>query len=140
MSKLAPYTSTYDISTTYAKPKMKHDHRYDTLRNLDKDTDHHHDSESSTEVEESDVENKAQPSRRQRRRKGVWAKVKKYRWIVDTALLLVIVGLLVEKRWSKHHNAGKKQKGHRYELAGDITGFAPTCEFSKRDMMGLGKR
>ncbi|RAR05089.1 hypothetical protein DDE82_004107 [Stemphylium lycopersici] len=38
----------------------------------------------------------------------------------DSTLLLVIVGLLGERRWRSH------VKSHQYELAGDITGFAPT--------------
>jgi hypothetical protein len=90
---------------------MKGDQRYNALRNVD---DH---SDSSTEVGEWDAEGTVQP---RRRKKTVWKKVKGHRWILDTALLLVIVGLLVEKRWQRH------TKGHLYEQAGDITGFAPT--------------
>jgi hypothetical protein len=48
--------------------------------------------------------------------------------MVDTTLLLIIIGLLAEKKW--HHHTKKQQenhhKSHQYELAGDITGFAPT--------------
>lgn len=88
----------------------KSDHRYDSLRNLD------HHSDSSTEVGDWDIE---QHIKQRRSRRRVWRKIKGYRWLLDTTLLLVIVGLLVEKRWTHHAS-------HAYELAGDITGFAPT--------------
>ncbi|KAF2115911.1 hypothetical protein BDV96DRAFT_612495 [Lophiotrema nucula] len=96
---------------------MKDDHRYDALRNGDNESD------SSTEGEEWDAEKTV---RSRTRRKSVWTKAKRYRWVVDTALLLIIVGLLVEKRWKKHGH----QKKHQYEFAGDLTGFAP--QFSQQ--------
>jgi hypothetical protein len=96
--------------------KMKDDLRYDALCN-----DENH-SESSTEVEDSDTERAIKP-RRQKKRKTFWVKVKAYRWVVDTALLLVILGLLVEKGWETHQS-------HEYEFTGDLTGFAPTCEYT----------
>ena len=40
--------------------------------------------------------------------------------MLDTGLLLIIIGLLAEKRWK--HNT----ESHAFELAGDMTGFAPT--------------
>src|SRR4051794_3370967 len=114
MPALQPYTSIHEgskMGIDDANDALKHDQRYATLP----DTDHH--SDSSTEVGDWDTEHAIQP---RRRRKTVWRRVKGCRWMLDTALLLVIVGLLVEKRWQHH------AKGHQYELAGDITGFAPT--------------
>lgn len=112
MPAFAPYKSTHDLSVIEfgSKPTMKDDTRYDALRNVDNHSD------SSTEVEDWDTEGDLRP----RRRKTFWRKVKGYRWLLDTGLLLVIVGLLVEKRWKHTH------KSHRFELAGDLTGFAPT--------------
>jgi len=120
MYKFAPSRSTHDLSKAASQmnSKMKDDHRYDTLRD-DVDNQSHY-SDSSTEVGESDTERAVRP-KRQKRGKSLWKKVKGYRWVVDTALLLVILGLLVEKKWSPHHS-------HKYQLAGDISGFAPTCE------------
>ncbi|KAF2019696.1 hypothetical protein BU24DRAFT_419321 [Aaosphaeria arxii CBS 175.79] len=106
--------------------------RYDALRNThNHDQDDNHSESSSTEVDEEWGDNEeeagsdsrlncpSKKSREWRRRRGsVWAKIQKYRWVVDTALLLVIVGLLLEKRWSH-------RRAHRYEFAGDVTGFAP---------------
>jgi hypothetical protein len=40
---------------------------------------------------------------------------------LNTSLLLIIVALLVEPRWQRMR--------HKYEFAGDLTGFAPQCEF-----------
>ena len=119
MPNFKPFQSTFDISTLDDKPTtMKDDHRYDALRNL---TDNH--SDSSTDVEDWDPESEIRP-RKTGQKKGVWRKLRGYRWVVDTALLLVIVGLLVEKKWrhGKHN--------HKYEFAGDLTGFAPRCMFS----------
>lgn len=116
MPKFKPYKSTFNLHGTQIGTKMKNDPKYDALRNLDNH------SESSTEVEEWDPESDVRP---RRRKKGFWAKVKAWRWVIDTALLLVIFVLLAEKRWKSH----KHHKSHRYELAGDLTGFAPQCTF-----------
>ncbi|TEA18565.1 Oxidase ustYa [Colletotrichum sidae] len=43
-----------------------------------------------------------------------------WRWLLDTALLLVIVGLLIERRYSQLPTYDK-----RLETTGDLTGFAP---------------
>lgn len=53
---------------------------------------------------------------------GLWEEVKRWRWIVEVVLIIVMIELLIEGRWSKlvHHD-------HRYELGGDLTGFAPHC-------------
>lgn len=92
---------------------MKDDHRYDAIRNIEND------SESNTEVEEWEAEEGRIKPRRHRRR-TFWGKLKKFRWMVDTALLFIIFGLLIEKRWKRHG-------AHLYELGGDISGFAPKC-------------
>ncbi|KAF5848621.1 hypothetical protein GGP41_009746 [Bipolaris sorokiniana] len=114
MSAIAPYKPSHGVSTMeFATNDTSKRHQpYDALHNVIDGSD------SSTEVgDEWDTENAAQP---RRRRKTVWRRVRRYRWMIDTTLLLVIVGLLAEKRWQKY------EKGHLYELAGDITGFAPT--------------
>ena len=100
---------------------MKDEHEYDALRSdVDNNSRRHSRlSDSSTEVGESDTEQAIRPRRQKRR--SLWKKVNRYRWVIDTALLFVIVGLLVERRWKTH-------RSHEYELAGDISGFAPTCE------------
>ncbi|KAF2267867.1 hypothetical protein CC78DRAFT_576410 [Lojkania enalia] len=90
---------------------MKDDQRYDDLHNIDAH------SESSTEVGDWDTEAE---SGLRRRRSGLWLRAKLHRWI-NTALLLVIFGLLAEKRWSKQN----RYIDHQYEFAGDLTGFAP---------------
>jgi hypothetical protein len=113
MSAFAPYKSTQDVAMmAFAdEDTVKADQRYDALRNIDLHSD------SSTEVGDWDTEDAVQL---RQRRKTVWKRVSAHRWMLDTALLLVIIGLLAEKKW-QHHT-----KSHRYELAGDITGFAPT--------------
>jgi hypothetical protein len=97
--------------------KTKNEGQYDALRSPDG-------FESSTEVDDWDAERDMRP--RLQRRRSIWMKLKGYRWLLDTALLLVIVGLLVDKRQTHHES-------HQYEVVGDITGFAPTCRFSVRD-------
>jgi hypothetical protein len=93
---------------------MKDDVEYEALHNSD--------THSNTELDSD-----SQPQHyRQRRRQNLVSKLKQHSWIANIALLLIIIALLIEKRWSKSSYGGKKQKGHRYEFTGDITGFAPT--------------
>ncbi|CAO2658209.1 Nn.00g059320.m01.CDS01 [Neocucurbitaria sp. VM-36] len=100
------------------KTTTKDHHRYDALHNVDAHSD------SSTEVDEADWDPEHDIRPRQRRRKTCWQRTKRYRWILDTTLLLIIVALLVEKRWTT------RPRSPHFELAGDITGFAPA--FSKQ--------
>jgi hypothetical protein len=51
-----------------------------------------------------------------------WAAVLNFRSILDTVLLLVVLGLLLERRWQK---SGTHDSSHPFEGTGDITGFAP---------------
>ena len=44
-----------------------------------------------------------------------------WRWLLDTGLLLVIVGLLLDRRWQGQNRV-------QFEGNGDLTGFAPTGE------------
>lgn len=92
---------------------MKDEQRYNAIQNVDDQYD------SSTEVEDWGIEHDS----KRESRKTLLAKVRVWRWLVDTTLLLVIVALLLEKKW-------KQQRSYTYELAGDITGFAP--QFSQR--------
>lgn len=89
---------------------MKDDQQYNAIRSVD---DH---SDSSTEVEDWNT----QEDGRSQRKHTLWARINAWRWLLDTSLLLIIVALLVERRWRSH------VKSHAYELAGDVTGFAPT--------------
>lgn len=112
MPKFAPYKSMHDVShLVTGESQMKNDGRYNALSNLDNDSD------ASTDVGDWEVEEERP---RGARRSHIWTRVKWHRWLFDTGLLLVIVGLLVEKRWMHNHS-------HQYEFAGDITGFAPKC-------------
>ena len=86
--------------------------------------DHHdHGFDPTAETRNWDTESDLKPMLR--RRRSIWLRLKENRWLLDTALLLIILGLLVEKRW-KHDD----HKSHQYEVTGDMTGFAPTCEFT----------
>ena len=55
---------------------------------------------------------------RETRRNQFRSMLSSWRWLLDTALLLVIVGLLLDRRWQDPRHA-------RFEGAGDLTGFAP---------------
>jgi hypothetical protein len=108
MPAFAPYSSTLNVSGLEAT--MKDDLRYNSLRNIDEHSD------SSTEVGEWDAQVNPKP----RRRNPLWKRASAWRWLLETSLLLVIVGLLAERRW-KHHI-----RSHTFEHTGDITGFAPS--------------
>jgi hypothetical protein len=105
MPAFAPYSSTLDVSDSEAT--MKDDLRYNSL------DDH---SDSSTEVGEWDSQVDTKP----RRTKPLWRRGSAWRWLLETSLLLIIIGLLAEKRWQYH------ARSHAFEHTGDITGFAPS--------------
>jgi hypothetical protein len=113
----APFESTHDISQLEMSEAttMKDDLRYNALRSADARSESSH-----TEVEDWDTEGDVKTSRR----RTWWHRVKAWKWLFDTGLLLLVVGLLVERRWRY------SSKSHAFELAGDITGFAP--EFSQQ--------
>jgi len=113
-----PFRSTHDVSQLELgeATTMKDDLRYNALRNSDARSE-----SSNTEVEDWDTE---EVDIKSSRRRTLWKKVKAWKWLLDTGLLLVIVGLLVEKRW--RHSS----KIPAFQLVGDITGFAP--EFSQQ--------
>lgn len=52
-----------------------------------------------------------------------WGVFRRWRWLVDTGMLLIIVGLLLERRGLQTPTRDK-----RLEPVGDLTGFAPQCE------------
>jgi hypothetical protein len=54
--------------------------------------------------------------RRLSRRQRMWSAVASIRSLIDTVLLLVILGLVIERG---------SQKPASFEVGGDITGFAP---------------
>jgi hypothetical protein len=98
--------------------RMTKNGEYNKLHN------HHLDSDTSTEVDIWDTDCDLKPFLR--RRRSIWSKLERYRWLLDTVLLLIIVGLLVEKRWNYDDH-----KTSRYETGGDMTGFAPTCKLTQ---------
>lgn len=118
MPSFAPYNFIHDVSQveTNGEIKMKSDQQYNALRDVDSQSD------SSTEIGDWEPGADANPLGSRTRRIG--KKLSRYRWLLDTTLLLVIVVLLVERRWFHI-------QGHQYEFAGDITDFAPTCECTK---------
>jgi hypothetical protein len=110
MSAFPPFKSTHDVSQLGESTTMKDDLRYNALRNIDARSE-----TSNTEVEDWDTEADEKP----RPKRTIWTRVKAWKWLLDTGLLLVIVGLLLDRRWNHH------PKSHAFELGGDISGFAP---------------
>jgi hypothetical protein len=68
--------------------------------------------------DEEDLIVKSENSRQSRLRTRLYATIFSSRSLLDIILLLVIIGLLLERRLLE-------QKHSRYEGSGDITGFAP---------------
>lgn len=118
MPAFTAYKSMHDVSQIEIEVKngRKDDQRYNMLRSFDDQSD------SSTEV--GDWEADGGTKRRPTRSKTLLRSIKRYHWVLDITLLLIILGLLVKKRWKHHH-------GHQYGFAGDIAGFAPTCKFTQ---------
>ncbi|KAK6864834.1 hypothetical protein PG990_005727 [Apiospora arundinis] len=91
---------------------------YESLRADDND-----DVLSDLDVFEKDY---IQQPRPRRDRVIAALRIQPYRWLLDIVLLLAVIGLLVER----HHRGGAaaaecQSADHRYEGAGDLTGFAP---------------
>jgi hypothetical protein len=112
MPAFAPFKSIHDVSqpSLGGNTTMKDDLRYNALRNIDAR------SESSTTDVEEDWDTEGGNHEKPRSRRTIWAKVKPWKWVLDTGLLLVIVGLLLDRR---------RSTSHAFELSGDISGFAP---------------
>ena len=86
--------------------------------------------ESEKHWREVDLEDPMESQHRQKKSlsKRICEGMRSWRWLVDTALLLVILGLLLERRWS---DAGSScEPTERVDVAGDLTGFAPKGESS----------
>jgi len=113
--------------------------------------DHEYDDGSSTEVCESlishddkDWETRERlPRGRRGRARRVCEAFVAWRWVLDTVLLLIILGLLVDRKLqvhdakqhgnrkhlgSSHSGKGRHGKSSEFEFAGDLTGFAPKCK------------
>ncbi|KAK8049891.1 hypothetical protein PG994_011621, partial [Apiospora phragmitis] len=92
--------------------------QYDSLRADDND-----DVLSDLDVFEKDYFQQPRP-----RHERVLAalQLQPYRWLIDIVLVLAVIGLLVERHHRGGAGAGSGQAPeHRYEGAGDLTGFAP---------------
>jgi hypothetical protein len=112
MPAFAPFKSIHDVSqpSLGGNTTMKDDLRYNALRNIDAR------SESSTTDVEEDWDTEGGNCEKPRSRRTLWAKLKPWKWVLDTGLLLVIVGLLLDRR---------RSTSYAFELSGDISGFAP---------------
>jgi hypothetical protein len=113
---------------------MAPEHKYDNIH-LDAEADHDIDQSSNTEVEEESLvgdekqwhaDNYQRYGQRSKRSKcaSIFSSL---RWMIDTFLLLVILGLLLKDRWQKPSNQGYFADGGK-DIGGDITGVGPKCE------------
>lgn len=93
----------------------KNANRYRTTHVEDED-------DSGTEIEDLLNERDYVQAPSQPKRARFLAIFKAHRWAVDAFLLLVIIGLLLDKSLTRRAN------NHHFEGNGDITGFAPQCE------------
>ena len=102
---------------------MEAQHKYETVPvNHVDDCD-----ESTTEVDESLMGDEAQWSdkslgagRRPLKKRSLRSTIRSHRWILDTGLLLVILGLLVRDQL-------RQPPLNPYDFNGDLTGFGPRC-------------
>lgn len=111
-------------------------HSYDPLRGGgpdDEDADS--DLDVTMDLNESDYLRPPVATRRGRPQWRRWwperssSHVGAFRWGVDALLLLVIVGLLVERQWGRGSVPPAPAPDRpRHEGSGDVTGFAPQCK------------
>jgi len=86
--------------------------------------------ESSTEVDESLMGEESQWNDktlgmmdRRSKKRSLRAKLASYRWLLDTSLLLVILGLIVRDQL-------RERPVNPYDFGGDLTGVGPRCELT----------
>lgn len=101
------------------------------------DSDHINDeSLSHTEVDESLLGDDKQIwhdkdlQRSKSRRSRFFALLKSCRWMIDTSLLLVILGFLVRDQW-------RSKPTTQWQIGGDLTGVGPECESQPRSLRCL---
>ena len=104
--------------TEFASDDMA-SYQYDSVRQ-DKELDDDH-STLADQERDWHTDGKPEPRHRSRARRCL-AALGPWRWLLDTTLLVVILVLALERRY-----LARVDKGRSYELAGDLTGFAPTC-------------
>ena len=100
-------------------------HKYENIHLTGDDHD-----ESSTEVDESLMGDEKQwqgeniqTLRKRQRRSRFMSILGSCRWILDTLLLLIILGLLVREQL-------RAKSINPWDFTGDLTGVAPRCMFS----------
>jgi len=64
-------------------------------------------------------------ARRRTRAKRIRSAIVSFRSIIDTGLLLVILGLIIDRR----QQSGDSRS--LFEVTGDVTGFAPRCKWTE---------
>lgn len=100
---------------------MSKQHKYENMALDDRD------DRSSTEVESLMEETKQwhdvdleRPIRRSRASR-ICAVLSSWRWLIDTALLLIILGFVVRSYYNE-------PVVRPYDFTGDVTGFGPKCK------------
>lgn len=96
------------------------------------------DSRSSTEVEDSLMGDEKQwhdielnrPTTRTTRLGRFVAAVKSSRWMIDTALLLIILALLVRDQWSRP--VPEEKEANPWQFGQDMTGVGPRRKCSSK--------
>src|SRR5689334_18629394 len=100
---------------------MEPQHKYENVRVAQPED--MEECRSSTEVESLIDDEKhwgTQPRRTTRRSKAASC-FASYRWLIDTGLLLVILGLLVRQQLHE-------PPVNKWEIGGDFTGVGPSCK------------
>jgi hypothetical protein len=91
------------------------------------------DTESLTDYEDDEdkawsddaMQDRPTARRRRTRAKRIRSAIVSFRSILDTGLLLVILGLVIDRR--RQSGVGRPL----LEVAGDVTGFAPRCRWNE---------
>lgn len=90
----------------------------------------HEEALSTTEVDESLMgDEKPSQHRKISTRQSCIGKLRSYRWILDTTLLMIILGLLLLLR---HEWSQQKIPPASWQVGGDYTGAGPTCKLPPR--------
>lgn len=99
-----------------ANPEAKH-----PIEDTESLTDYQDDKDDKAWSDDA-LQDGSMMRRRKTRAKRIRSAIVSFRSILDTGLLLVILGLVIDRR--RQSGEGRSL----FEVAGDVTGFAPRCK------------
>jgi hypothetical protein len=110
-------------------------HKYESMALDDRDDRSSTEVESLMEVEKQWQDEDMRMPMRRSRASRICGVLNSFRWLIDTTLLLIILGLVVRSEFKKG-----PVNPTDYDFGGDITGVGPKCELPIEDIDELERQ